>query len=84
MSLRILRFCEDSSPDPDPTLAQTIPIVSENQLNASLEIDHSSAGNSSSGANETQRINGNFASFTTYNHARSSTVVSPENGELSF
>lgn len=72
---------KDSSPDPDPTLAQTISIVSENQLNASPDIDHGSAGNSSSAYSTSQRINGTYANFTTYNHARSSTIASPVNGE---
>lgn len=76
--VQIDNFHIDSSPDPDPTLAQTIPIISENRLNASLDIDHGSAGNSSSA--QSTRANGTYANFTTYNHARSSTVVSPENG----
>jgi hypothetical protein len=56
-------------------------MVSESLLNASLNIDHGSAGNSSSAPLTSQRINGTYANFTTYNHARSSTVVSPENSE---
>lgn len=72
----------ESSPDPDPTVGIQTSMVSENLLNASLNIDHGSAGNSSSSALSTsQRVNGTYANFTTYNHARSSTVVSPENGE---
>jgi hypothetical protein len=78
----LLSFPKDSSPDPDPTLAQTVSIVSENQLNASLDNDHSSAGNSSTTPSMNQRLNGTYANFTTYNYARSSTVVTPENGEL--
>lgn len=53
-------------------------------MNASSIIDHGSAGNSSS-ASTSHRINGTYGSnmhFTTYNHARSSTVVSPENGKF--
>lgn len=79
-----LFFYTESSPDPDPTVgiqAQSVSAISENQLNASLDGDHSSAGNSSS---VPSRINGTYANFTTYNHARSSTVVSPENGNIAF
>lgn len=77
-------FYTESSPDPDPTVgiqAQNVSAISENQLNASLDGDHSSAGNSSS---VPSRINGTYANFTTYNHARSSTVVSPENGNIAL
>jgi hypothetical protein len=68
----------ESSPDPDPTVVAQTSMVSENLLNASLQIDHGSGGTSS----KSQQMNGSYANFTTYNHARSSTVVSPENGKL--
>ena len=53
-------------------------MVSENLLNASLSIDQSG---SSSVVSNPQKINGTYGNFTTYNHARSSTVVSPENSK---
>lgn len=71
---------KDSSPDPDPTLTHTVSIVSESQLNASLDVERP-AGESVV-LTTSQRMNGTYANFTTYNHARSSTVVSPENGKL--
>jgi hypothetical protein len=49
--------------------------------NASLENEH---GPSSNNSQPNPRVNGTYANFTTYNHARSSTVVSPENGKLNF
>lgn len=72
---------KDSSPDPDPTLAQTVSMVSENHLNASLE-NEGSAGNSSTAPSSAQRMNGSYVNFTTYNHPRSSTVASPGNGKI--
>lgn len=71
-----------SSPDPDPTLAQTVPNVTENQLNASLGLSNSGSLDNSGSAPATARVNGTYANFTTYNHTRSSTVVSPENGKI--
>lgn len=78
-------YIPDSSPDPDPTLAQSVSTISENQLNVSIDIEPGSAGSSSTLASNSQhqRMNGNYASFINYNHARSSTVVSPsENGKF--
>lgn len=68
----------ESSPDPDPTVGIQTSMLSENLMNASMNIDQSLAGTSSM---PFQKINGTYGNFTTYNHARSSTVVSPENGE---
>lgn len=70
----------DSSPDPDPTIGIQAQSIAERQLSVALDNDNGSAGNSSSA--QSTRINGTYASFTTYNHARSSTVVSPENGKF--
>jgi hypothetical protein len=63
----------ESSPDPDPTVGIQTSMVSENLLSASLNIESIGGG--------TQRVNGTYGNFTTYNHARSSTVVSPENSK---
>lgn len=82
--IEIKRKCLiDSSPDPDPTLAQTLPIVSENQLNASFDVD-GSAGNSSSAHSSSQRVNGTYANFATFNRARSSALASPVNGKRNY
>lgn len=53
----------DSSPDPDPTLAQTVSLVSESQLNASIM----NMENSSTSSEPTTRINGTYANFPNYN-----------------
>ncbi|CRL00054.1 CLUMA_CG013341, isoform B [Clunio marinus] len=67
-----------SSPDPDPTLVQSASMVTENQLHSSFDIDQSSVGGHS--ANDSKhKLNDTYANFTTYNHARSSSVVSLEN-----
>lgn len=72
----------DSSPDPDPTLAQTVPLLDENHLiNASLDLDHSSSGASpNTQSSNSQRINGTYANFSSYNHQRNNITLSPENG----
>jgi aryl hydrocarbon receptor nuclear translocator-like protein 1 len=52
----------DSSPDPDPTLAQTVSLVSESQLNASIINMENNSGSSETPT----RLNGTYASFSNY------------------
>lgn len=59
--------------DPDPTLSQTIPAVSESQLHASLNVD-----NNNSSGDQSNRVNGTYSNFSAY--SRSSTSLNLENG----
>ena len=54
----------ESSPDPDPTLAQTMSLVSENQLTASII---NMENNSASSTEQPTRVNGTYANFTNFN-----------------
>lgn len=66
----------ESSPDPDPTLAQTVSLVSESQLNSSIM---SMENNSGSSSEPPTRINGTYANFTNYNQQPSRSNL--ENGK---
>lgn len=52
----------ESSPDPDPTLAQTVSLVSESQLHASIIHMENNSGSSETPT----RLNGTYASFPNY------------------
>jgi aryl hydrocarbon receptor nuclear translocator-like protein 1 len=71
----------DSSPDIDPTLAQAVPILTENPLLSSSDSSNdrqSSDSASTSQASTTPRINGTLPS---YNHVRNNIIAGPENGK---
>lgn len=71
-----------SSPDPDPTisLAQTVPIINENQLGATIEhnLDRRSNGSTSNSQNSgSQRINGSFI-----NHQKNNSIAGSDNSKF--
>ncbi|CAO1299971.1 unnamed protein product [Diamesa tonsa] len=75
----------DSSPDPDPTLAQTLPLITESHHSSPLNIDIDQRSTGSSSAFQSsgqQRLNGTYgSSFTSY-QSRSNAIVSPDNGVI--
>lgn len=67
---------DSSSSDPDPTLAQTISLVTESHQAASMLMDN----NSSVGTEQPTRLNGTYTNFSTFNHSRSNSTLNMENG----
>lgn len=68
----------ESSPDPDPTLAQTVSLVSEGQLHASII----NMENNSTSSEAPARLNGTYANFTNYNQQPARSNL--ENGKKKF
>lgn len=68
----------ESSPDPDPTLAQTVSLVSEGQLHASII----NMENSSTSPEAPTRLNGTYTNFTNYNQQPARSNL--ENGKINF
>lgn len=66
----------ESSPDPDPTLAQTVSLVSESQLNASLINMENNSGSSETPT----RINGTYSNFSSYTQQQPRSNL--ENGKI--
>jgi len=67
---------DSSSSDPDPTLAQTISLVTESHQAAALSMDNSSVS-----SEMPTRLNGTYSNFSTYNHSRTSSALNVENGK---
>ena len=67
---------DSSSSDPDPTLAQTISLVTESHQAASMSMDNSSVS-----SDLPTRMNGTYTNFTTFNHSRTNSAMNLENGK---
>lgn len=66
---------DSSSSDPDPTLAQTISLVTESHQAATMSMDNSSVS-----SEMPTRLNGTYSNFSTFNHSRTSSALNLENG----
>ncbi|KAL7052368.1 hypothetical protein ACKWTF_004852 [Chironomus riparius] len=66
---------DSSSSDPDPTLAQTISLVTESHQAATMSMDNSSVS-----SEMPTRLNGTYSNFSTFNHSRTNSTMNIENG----